>query len=98
MASPAKAAFGETGIAVTEGQAGLGLEESALMAGEALGSQTKQLVVGVLGVVHGRLLRDGRQSKEGSPALSHRSSEGKRRFGEIFSCQSPNVAPGVGSL
>ena len=51
MASPAEAAFGETGIAVTKCQAGLGLKESALMAGQALSSQAKQLVVGVLGIV-----------------------------------------------
>src|SRR6476661_1022187 len=89
MASPAEAAFGETGIAVTEGQASLGLEESALMAAEALSSQVKQLVVGVLGVVHERLLRDEQQSKEGQRVLSHRSGEGRRRFGEIFNCQSP---------
>src|SRR5690242_17188919 len=40
------------------------------MAGEALGSQANQLVVGVRGVVPGRLLRDGQQSKEGPRALS----------------------------
>jgi len=45
VSSPSEAALGLAGTAVAEGQADLGLEQSALEAGEALGTGAKAVLV-----------------------------------------------------
>ena len=67
VASPAEPAFRLAWIAVTEGQANLCLEEPALVSSQPLGRQTKQFVVLVPGVVHGRLVRDGNRRMQRQP-------------------------------
>jgi hypothetical protein len=53
LASPAEASFGQSGAAAAEFGGDLGLEESALVSGEASGGGTDQGVEAFAGFVHG---------------------------------------------
>jgi hypothetical protein len=58
VSPPTEAVFRLAGIAVTEGQADLGLEEATLMACQALGSKAEQFIVLLLDIIHGSCVRD----------------------------------------
>ncbi len=86
---PSRSVVRPGGVAVTEGQADLGLEESALMPGQPLGPEAEQFVARVRGVVHGRLVPDGERRKQRPRTLSHAGRRTQRKFGETFNCRSP---------
>jgi hypothetical protein len=90
VASPTETALGQAGVAVTQAQTDLGLEESALVAGQPLRPKAKQFIVLVLGVVPSRLFRDGNPREQRQPTLSRSRGRAKRKCGEISSCRSPH--------
>src|SRR5262249_13959597 len=80
VASPAEAAFRLAGVAATEGQADLGLEEAPWMAGQPLGPEAKQVIVLARSGVHDRPVRDGKPREKQQLALSRSASEEKREI------------------
>jgi hypothetical protein len=74
VAAEAEAAFGGAGAALAECVGDLGLEEAALMPGEAAGCRTEQVVVDLNGDVHRKTLhKDRRVAYERPQPLTSRS-------------------------